>query len=74
MSNNASVTATVVKSVAPRRCKRARCALCAMRSHDPDWLKPQTKRVAVVVQGRFVDNAKGREYQAISLELLGHRA
>jgi adenosylcobyric acid synthase len=72
MSNNAAVTADGGE-IGRAQALQARAARVAPSVHmNPVLLKPQSEIGSqVVVQGRVVGNAKGREYQAMKPGLLG---
>jgi adenosylcobyric acid synthase len=72
MSNNAAVTADGGE-IGRAQALQARAARVRPSVHmNPVLLKPQSEIGSqVVVQGRVVGNAKGREYQAMKLGLLG---
>jgi adenosylcobyric acid synthase len=72
MSNNAAVTADGGE-IGRAQALQARAARVEPSVHmNPVLLKPQTETGSqVVVQGRVVGNAKGREYQAMKPGLLG---
>src|ERR1700720_1764194 len=82
MSNNAAVTADGGE-IGRAQALQARAARAKPRVHmNPVLLKPQSETGSqVVVQGKVVGNAKGREYQAMKpgllkavLESFGHLA
>src|SRR6266481_1138733 len=72
MSNNAAVTADGGE-IGRAQALQARAARVRPSVHmNPVLLKPQSETGSqVVVQGRVVGNAKGREYQAMKPGLLG---
>ena len=72
MSNNAAVTADGGE-IGRAQALQARAARVPPSVHmNPVLLKPQSETGSqVVVQGRVVGNAKGREYQAMKPKLLG---
>jgi adenosylcobyric acid synthase len=72
MSNNAAVTADGGE-IGRAQALQARAGRVAPSVHmNPVLLKPQSETGSqVVVQGRVVGNAKGREYQAMKPGLLG---
>src|SRR5260370_5755523 len=72
MSNNAAVTADGGE-IGRAQALQARAARVQPSIHmNPVLLKPQSETGSqVVVQGRVVGNARGREYQAMKLKLLG---
>ncbi|SHK42084.1 adenosylcobyric acid synthase (glutamine-hydrolysing) [Bradyrhizobium lablabi] len=72
MSNNAAVTADGGE-IGRAQALQARAARVQPSVHmNPVLLKPQSETGSqVVVQGRVVGNAKGREYQAMKPKLLG---
>jgi adenosylcobyric acid synthase len=72
MSNNAAVTADGGE-IGRAQALQARAARVQPSVHmNPVLLKPQSETGSqVVVQGRVVGNAKGREYQAMKPGLLG---
>jgi adenosylcobyric acid synthase len=72
MSNNAAVTADGGE-IGRAQALQARAARVPPSVHmNPVLLKPQSDTGSqVVVQGRVVGNAKGREYQAMKPRLLG---
>jgi adenosylcobyric acid synthase len=72
MSNNAAVTADGGE-IGRAQALQARAARVQPSVHmNPVLLKPQSETGSqVVVQGRVVGNAKGREYQAMKRGLLG---
>jgi adenosylcobyric acid synthase len=72
MSNNAAVTADGGE-IGRAQALQARAAHVRPSVHmNPVLLKPQSETGSqVIVQGRVVGNAKGREYQAMKPRLLG---
>src|SRR5258707_4721012 len=72
MSNNAAVTADGGE-IGRAQALQARAARVQPSIHmNPVLLKPQSETGSqVVVQGRVVGNARGREYQAMKPKLLG---
>jgi adenosylcobyric acid synthase len=72
MSNNAAVTADGGE-IGRAQALQARAARVQPSVHmNPVLLKPQSETGSqVVVQGRVVGNARGREYQAMKPKLLG---